>query len=177
MPLAAGSHVGRIRIDALLGAGGMGEVYRGWDEKLERAVALKSITSERRLSPALRARFLREARVLSKLDHPNICRIWDVLELVDGDWLGLELIDGPTLRARIENGLPRQEAIAIALQVARVLAVAHGRGIIHRDLKPDNVMQTASGTVKVLDFGLARAVEADYAETTSSDAEPFDLDK
>ena len=177
MPLEVGSHVGRIRIDALLGAGGMGEVYRGWDEKLERAVALKSITSERRLSPALRSRFLREARVLSKLDHPNICRIWDVLELVDGDWLVLELIDGPTLRERIEQGLGRQEAIAIALEVARVLAVAHGRGIIHRDLKPDNVMQTAGGTVKVLDFGLARAVEADYAEPTSPDAEPFDLEK
>ena len=177
VPLAAGSHVGRIRIDALLGAGGMGEVYRGWDEKLERAVAVKSITSERRLSPALRARFLREARVLSKLDHPNICRIWDVLELVDGDWLVLELIDGPTLRERIEKGLSRQESIEIALEVARVLAVAHGRGIIHRDLKPDNVMQTASGVVKVLDFGLARAVEADYADPSATDAEPMDLEK
>jgi len=177
MPLAVGSHVGRIRIDALLGAGGMGEVYRGWDEKLERAVALKSITSERRLSPALRARFLREARVLSKLDHPNICRIWDVLELVDGDWLVLELIDGPTLRERMDKGLSRQESVEIALEIARVLAVAHGRGIIHRDLKPENVMQTASGVVKVLDFGLARAVEAEYAEPSAAEAEAFDLEK
>lgn len=177
MPLAIGSYVGRIRIDALLGAGGMGEVYRGWDEKLERAVALKSITSERRLSPALRTRFLREARVLSKLDHPNICRIWDVLELVDGDWLVLELIDGPTLRERMERDLPKQEAIEIALEIARVLAVAHGRGIIHRDLKPENVMQTTGGVVKVLDFGLARAVEAEYASETSVDGEPIDLEK
>jgi len=178
MPLAVGTHVGRIRIDALLGAGGMGEVYRGWDEKLERAVALKSITSERRLSPTLRARFLREARVLSKLDHPNICRIWDVLELADGDWLVLELIDGPTLRERMDKGLTRQQSIEIALEVARVLAVAHGRGIIHRDLKPENVMQTSGGVVKVLDFGLARAVEAEYADPAAAEeAELLDLEK
>jgi tetratricopeptide (TPR) repeat protein len=177
MPLAVGSHVGRIRIDALLGAGGMGEVYRGWDDKLERAVALKSITSERRLSPALRARFLREARVLSRLDHPNICRIWDVLELADGDWLVLELIDGPTMRERMDKGLSRQESVEIALEIARVLAVAHGRGIIHRDLKPENVMQTSSGVVKVLDFGLARAVEAEYGEPSEAEAEVLDLEK
>ncbi len=175
--LPIGSYVGRIRIEALLGAGGMGEVYRGWDEKLERTVALKSITSERRLSPQLRTRFLREARVLSKLDHPNICRIWDVMELVDGDWLVLELIDGPTLRERIEQGLSKQESVEIALEIARVLAMAHGRGIIHRDLKPENVMQTSSGDVKVLDFGLARAVEAEYADPALVEAAAVDLEK
>jgi tetratricopeptide (TPR) repeat protein len=172
MPLPNGARVGRIRIDSLLGSGGMGEVYRGWDERLERPVALKSIHPDKRVSPALRARFLREARVLSRLDHPNICRIWDVLELPDGDWLVLELIEGATLRQRIERGLPRAEAVRIALDIARVLALAHGRGIIHRDLKPDNVMITSDGVVKVLDFGLARAIADDYAAGTAPLAEP-----
>jgi tetratricopeptide (TPR) repeat protein len=170
MPLPNGAYVGRIRIESLLGAGGMGEVYRGWDERLERPVALKSIHPDKRLSPALRARFLREARVLSKLDHPNICRIWDVLELADGDWLVLELIDGITLHEQIERGIDRAEALRIALQVARVLRLAHGRGIIHRDLKPDNVMLTAAGEVKVLDFGLARAVDAEYGDPAEREA-------
>ncbi len=158
MPLPPGTRLGRIRIDALLGAGGMGEVYRGFDEKLERTVALKVIHSDKRLSAAMRNRFLREARVLSKLDHPNICRIYDVLERDDGDYLVLEYVEGVTLRDRLEQPLARKEALGIALQIARVLAVTHGRGVVHRDLKPDNVMLTPSGQVKVLDFGLARGV-------------------
>jgi len=151
--------IGRIRVEALLGSGGMGEVYRGWDEKLERAVALKVVHSDKRLNAAMRARFLREARVLSRLDHPNICRLYDVLEREDGDYLVLELVEGTTLRARMENGLSKSEAVDVALQVARVLAATHARGIVHRDLKPDNVMITAEGVVKVLDFGLARATD------------------
>jgi tetratricopeptide (TPR) repeat protein len=158
MPLDPGSRIGRIRIDAMLGAGGMGEVYRGWDEKLERAVALKVIHAEKRFSPAVRTRFLREARTLSKLDHPNISRIYDVLEREDGDYLVLELVEGTTLRERLATPVPKTEALRIALQVARVLTVTHARGIIHRDLKPDNIMLTGDGSVKVLDFGLARNV-------------------
>ncbi len=150
--------IGRIRVDALLGTGGMGEVYRGWDEKLERAVALKVVHADKRLSAAVRGRFLREARVLSQLDHPHICRIYDVLERDDGDYLVLELVDGTTLRERIVS-LPRAQALDVTLQVARVLATTHTRGIVHRDLKPDNIMLTPSGDVKVLDFGLARAVD------------------
>ncbi|HKR63324.1 MAG TPA: serine/threonine-protein kinase, partial [Thermoanaerobaculia bacterium] len=157
MALEPGSRIGRIRIDALLGTGGMGEVYRGWDEKLERAVALKVVHADKRLSAAMHHRFLREARVLSKLDHPNICRIYDVLEREDGDYLVLELVEGATLRARLHE-LSRSEAIGVALDVARVLAVTHARAIVHRDLKPDNIMITPAGQVKVLDFGLARAI-------------------
>ncbi|HYC91449.1 MAG TPA: protein kinase [Thermoanaerobaculia bacterium] len=159
MPLETGMRIGRIRVDALLGAGGMGEVWRGWDEKLERAVALKVIHADKRVHAFVRARFLREARVLSQLDHPNICRIYDVLERDDGDYLVLELVEGTTLRARIEAGLTKAEALDVALQVARVLAVTHARGIVHRDLKPENIMLTPQGQVKVLDFGLARPVD------------------
>ena len=146
--------IGRIRIDALLGTGGMGEVYRGWDEKLERAVALKVVHADKRFSAAMRNRFLREARVLSQLDHPNICRIYDVLEREDRDYLVLEFVEGTTLRDR---KLSRREALDAALQVARVLTETHARGIVHRDLKPDNIMLTGR-QVKVLDFGLARPV-------------------
>jgi len=135
------AHIGRIRIDAVLGSGGMGTVYRGFDERLERAVALKRIHADKRRSPALRARFMREARVLSKLDHQNICRIYDVIEAGDADYLVLELIDGVTLRERLAS-LPREEALRIAVQIVRVLELAHGQGIVHRDLKPDNVMIT-----------------------------------
>src|SRR5919108_5368434 len=120
MPLEPGMRIGRIRVEALLGTGGMGEVYRGWDEKLERAVALKVVHADKRLHAAMRARFLREARVLSRLDHPNICRLYDVLEREDGDYLVLELVEGTTLRARMERGLSKPEAIDVALQVARV---------------------------------------------------------
>src|ERR1051325_1902060 len=110
--LQPGERIGRIRVDALLGAGGMGEVYRGRDERLERDVALKSIPADRRSYPAVRARFVREARALSKFEHPNICRIYDVVEREDGDYFVLELIDGVSLRERIRH-LKRDESIAI----------------------------------------------------------------
>jgi tetratricopeptide (TPR) repeat protein len=171
VPLQLGSRLGRIRIDALIGVGGMGSVYRGFDERLERAVAVKEVHAKG--SAAMRTRFLREARALSQLDHPNICRIHDVLERADGDYLILELIEGETLRERMARGIDRGEVLRVMAQVARVLVVAHARGIIHRDLKPDNIMLTTGGEVKVLDFGLARfsgdapaeipAVEHDFA--------------
>lgn len=138
----------------------MGEVYRGWDERLERRVAVKVIRSPKLLHDAARVRFLREARLLSKLDHPNICRIYDVIEDESGSYLVLELIEGRTLRAAF-NEIDAAAAVRIAETVARVLAFAHERHIIHRDLKPDNIMLTAAGEVKVLDFGLARLVQQD----------------
>ena len=181
MPLEPGMRIGRIRVEALLGSGGMGEVYRGWDEKLERAVALKVVHADKRLNAEMRARFLREARVLSRLDHPNICRLYDVLEREDGDYLVLELVEGTTLRTRMENGVSKSEAVDVALQVARVLAATHARGIVHRDLKPDNVMITADGVVKVLDFGLARATDevtgAPMREATQIDFDSDDVEK
>jgi tetratricopeptide (TPR) repeat protein len=171
MPFQPGDHIGRIRIEGILGAGGMGEVYRGFDERLERAVAVKVIHADRRVA-AMRARFLREARVLSQLDHPNICRIYDVVEQPEGDCLVLELVEGRTLREHLaQRKLSAGEALRIALKIAGVLAAAHARGIIHRDLKPDNVMITNAGEVKVLDFGLARLADAPNATPTDGDAD------
>lgn len=147
--------VGQFRILKTLGVGGMGEVFAARDERLDRTVALKSIRAERRMSRSARGRFVREARVLSLLEHPNICRLYDFLESRDRDYLVLELIDGEPLSARAA-GLTRGEKLRVAGDVARALVAAHGAGVIHRDLKPDNIMITRSGEAKVLDFGIAR---------------------
>jgi len=168
----AGAHVGRIRIDALLGAGGMGEVYRGWDERLERTVAVKVLHGDKRLTPSLRGRILREAKVLSRLDHPNICRIYDVIERDDADYLVLEFVEGHDLRVAMQQGLTRAESLRIALQIASVLVDAHAHGIVHRDLKPENVMITPAGEVKVLDFGIARLVDMETHVASSPIAAP-----
>jgi len=171
-PVAVGDRIGNIRIIEVLGAGGMGKVYVGFDETLQRKVALKAIGWRLRLRPEVRARFLREARILSQLEHPNICRIYDYLTHGDSELLVLELIDGPTLSQVIADGLGFQRKLEIAGKIAEVLAAAHSEGIVHRDLKPDNVMLTRAGEVKVLDFGLARAVEA---ETGEGDPPPRDV--
>ena len=162
-----------------LGRGGMGEVYNGFDETLKRRVALKAIRAEHRLSPQARTRFLREAQILSQLDHPQICRIFDYVEGPDADYLVLEFIEGRSLRAAMRNGLEPARTLRIAEQVVEVLAVAHAAGVVHRDLKPDNVMVTSAGEVKVLDFGLARSRDSgDGAEEPASTTEataPADL--
>jgi serine/threonine protein kinase len=135
----------------------MGDVYAGYDEKLDRKVALKVLHAENRLEAEARERLLREARALSKLDHPNICRIHDYIESDDVDLLVLEYIDGKTVQDVItDQKLSRAEKLRIAISVADVLVAAHRLGIIHRDLKPENVMLTRQGEIKVLDFGLAR---------------------
>ena len=136
----------------------MGEVYVGFDETLKRRVALKAIHSEHRLHAESKTRFLREAQILSQLDHPNICRVYDYIEDEAGDWLILELIEGKSLRPALEGGLDWAARLKIAEQIADVLVVTHAAGVVHRDLKPGNVMITVSGDVKVLDFGLARSV-------------------
>jgi serine/threonine protein kinase len=138
----------------------MGAVYVGFDETLERKVALKAI-QEGKLGAEARARFLREARVLSQLDHPGICQIYDYLEGEDRDLLVLELIEGESLKRVIAGKADEATRMRIAAEILDVLAATHGQGIIHRDLKPSNVMVTRKGGVKVLDFGLARPTQED----------------
>lgn len=154
-----GKKVGNIQIQELLGQGGMGSVYAGFDEKLLREVAVKVIRSDR-LGPVTRARFLREARALSQLQHPNICVIYGYLERDDEDLLVLERIRGRGLRQALDEGLAYGEKLRIAEQVAEALVAAHSKGIIHRDLKMANVMLTTGGTAKVLDFGLAYSIDS-----------------
>lgn len=166
-----GSQIGSIRIVDQLGEGGMGSIFVGFDEKLQREVALKSIRSDR-LDDDARVRLLYEARVLSQLEHPNICRIYDFIDSEEGDFLVLELVQGKTLRQALGEALPLSERLDIAEQVARALIAAHSKGIIHRDLKLDNVMLTPSGRVKVLDFGLARALDQEPPPPASASPSP-----
>ncbi len=173
-----GETVGHIRIRRLIGEGGMGAVYAGFDEKLRREVAVKAIRADR-VDGETRARLLREARLLSQLDHPNICRIHDYLEGESSDYLVLELIRGEELRRALDEGLDPALKLRIAEQVARTLAAAHAKGIIHRDLKPANVMLTTEVEgpgvgVKVLDFGLARSEQPNPGEWQTGDFAPID---
>ncbi|MFZ5786868.1 MAG: serine/threonine-protein kinase, partial [Acidobacteriota bacterium] len=155
-----GSTVRGIRLVDELARGGMGEVYLGFDERLQRKVAVKAIRGDRRLDAVARARFLREARVLSQLEHANICRLYDLIESDDRDYLVMELAQGKSLRALIGTGMPRERRLAVAMQVADALVAAHALSVVHRDLKPENVVVGEDGEVKVLDFGLARPARA-----------------
>ncbi len=168
-----GTTVGRIRITDTLGEGGMGEVYVGYDETLKREVALKAIRDERRLDAETKARFLREARILSQLDHPGICRIHEFIEGDDDtDFLVLELISGKNLKDALKDELDPWHKLVIAEKVADALAAAHAKGVAHRDLKPENVMLTTEGEVKVLDFGLALNVDEQLTSMASADGAP-----
>lgn len=153
-----GATIGPIRIEDRIGLGGMGEVYRGFHERLERRVAVKTIRADQRLSGEVKARFLREARLLSKLGHPGICQVYDLMETPEADFLVLEYVDGKTLKELAASGLPHERRLRLCEQIATALAAAHREKIVHRDLKADNVMVTPRGEVKVLDFGIARSV-------------------
>src|SRR5215203_871168 len=160
MNLPAGTRIGPYEILSVIGAGGMGEVYRARDAKLNRDVAIKVLLPNVVADPARIARFQREAQVLASLNHPNIANIYGAEESNGVTALVLELVEGEDLAERIARGpIPLDEALPIARQVAEALAAAHELGIIHRDLKPANVKVRADGTVKVLDFGLAKAIE------------------
>ena len=162
MSLTKGARLGSYEIVAPLGAGGMGEVYRARDTKLRRDVAIKVLPAAVASDPDRLARFEREARVLASLNHANIAAIYGVEDSGDVRGLVLELVDGPTLADRIRAGrLPHGEAVSIARQIADALEAAHDQGIVHRDLKPANIKVRGDGTVKVLDFGLARLVATD----------------
>ena len=161
MALASGTHLGTYEVIGLLGAGGMGEVYRARDTKLGRHVALKTLPDRLTHDAERLARFRREAHVLAALNHPHIAGIYGFEEADGQRFLVLELVEGETLAARLEQGpLPVGEALAIAREIAEALEAAHEKGIIHRDLKPANIALTPHDRVKVLDFGLAKAADA-----------------
>ena len=160
MPLQPGTSLGPYAVTALIGEGGMGQVYQATDTKLNRQVALKILPEAFASDPDRLARFQREAQVLASLNHPNIAQIHGIEEAEDTRALVLELVEGPTLADRIAQGaIPIDEALPIAKQIAEALEVAHEQGIIHRDLKPANIKVREDGTVKVLDFGLAKALD------------------
>jgi eukaryotic-like serine/threonine-protein kinase len=160
MSPAIGARLGSYEIRSLLGAGGMGEVFRAYDSKLGREVALKTLPALVALDPDRLARFKREAQVLASLNHPNIAAIYGFEDSGSVQALVLELVPGPTLAERIAEGpIPTDEVLTIAKQICDALEAAHEQGIIHRDLKPANIKVRADGTVKVLDFGLAKALE------------------
>ncbi|HZI95476.1 MAG TPA: protein kinase [Patescibacteria group bacterium] len=157
MPLAPGTRLGPYEILAPLGAGGMGEVYRARDTRLNRSVAIKVLPAHLSSNPDVRLRFEREARAVSSLNHPNICTLHDIGSQDGVDYLVLEHLEGETLAARLQKGpMPTAELLRCAIEIADALDRAHRQGLIHRDLKPGNIMLTKSGA-KLLDFGLARA--------------------
>ena len=164
MSLAPGARLGTYEIVALIGAGGMGEVYRARDGKLTRDVALKILPPLFARDPERLARFTREANLLATLNHPNIAAIYGFEPSEHSPALVLEMVEGPTLADRIERGpIPLEDALPIARQIAEALEAAHAQGIVHRDLKPANIKVRDDGTVKVLDFGLAKAMAVDSA--------------
>jgi serine/threonine protein kinase len=156
--------IGAFRVVRTLGEGGMGTVFEAFDDRLNRRVAIKSIRGDFRLNEGAKARFLREARMLSSIEHPNICRLYEFIENDAGGFIVLEFVEGMSLRAAgKQHGW--SERLRIAESIASVLVAAHASGIVHRDLKPDNVMLSSEGVVKVLDFGLARQVGAPRDDT------------
>src|SRR5262245_57309244 len=160
MVLTAGSRVGAYEITGAIGAGGMGEVYRATDSRLKREVALKVLRASVAQDAERVARFQREAEVLAALNHPHIAQIYGIEEAGGATSLVMELVEGEDLAARIARGpIALDEALSIARQVADALEAAHDRGIVHRDLKPANIKLRPDGTVKVLDFGLARETQ------------------
>ncbi len=157
MALAPGTHLGPYEILAPLGAGGMGEVYRARDIRLDRTVAIKVLPQHLADTPEARQRFEREARAVSALNHPHICTLHDVGSQDGTDYLVMEYLEGETLAARLEKGpLPLDLVLKYGVEIADALDKAHRQGIIHRDLKPGNIMLTKSGA-KLVDFGLAKA--------------------
>jgi len=167
MPLTPGTRLGPYEIQSPLGAGGMGEVYRAHDSRLGRDVAIKVLPQHLSSTPELKARFEREAKSVSQLNHPNICVLYDIGREGDQDFLVMELVDGETLEQRLTRGpLNLPELLKIGSEVAGALDKAHRAGIVHRDLKPGNIMLTKSGS-KLMDFGLARATQGGISTSSN----------
>ena len=157
MTLSARTRLGPYEISSPLGAGGMGEVYKATDTRLDRTVAIKVLPEHVAADPDLKQRFEREAKTLAALSHPHICPVLDVGSQDGIDFLVMEYLEGDTLEQRLKRGaLPLDQALQIGIQIADALAAAHRAGIVHRDLKPGNIMLTKRGA-KLLDFGLAKA--------------------
>ena len=169
MPLTSGVHLGPYEIFSLLGAGGMGEVYRGRDPRLGRDVAIRVLPANASSDPGRLQRFEQEARAAAALNHPNLLAVYDVGVHDGAPYIVSELLEGQTLRARLSNGpIPVRTALDYAVQIAHGLAAAHEKGIVHRDLKPDNVFVTPDGRVKILDFGLAKLIDQESTGVVSS---------
>ena len=168
MALRPGTTLGPYAVTAKIGEGGMGEVYRARDTKLDRDVALKVLPEAFTADPDRLARFEREAKVLASLNHPNIAAIYGLEQTDETKALVLELVEGPTLADRIKEGpIPVDEALPIAKQIAEALEAAHEQGIIHRDLKPANIKLRDDGTVKVLDFQVGDGVQPEASGPAS----------
>jgi eukaryotic-like serine/threonine-protein kinase len=168
MAITPGTKLGPYEIHSPLGAGGMGEVYRAKDIRLDRTVAIKVLASHLSSSPELKQRMEREARAISSLNHPHICQLYDIGSQDSIGFLVMEFLEGETLAERLRKGaLPLNETLKIAIAVAEALAVAHRHGIVHRDLKPGNIMLTKGGA-KLMDFGLAKSAGAGFPAGTSS---------
>jgi eukaryotic-like serine/threonine-protein kinase len=173
MSLLPGTRLGPYEIIVAIGAGGMGEVYRATDSNLKRSVAIKVLPALVAGDADRLARFQREAEVLAALNHPNIAAIYGLEKTPDLTALVMELVEGDDLSQRIASGpIPLDEALPMAKQIAEALEAAHEQGIIHRDLKPANIKVRADGTVKVLDFGLAKAMEPATGSSPSMSMSP-----
>src|SRR5688572_4391235 len=169
MAVTQGTRIGVYEVTSQLGEGGMGVVFRAKDTKLLRDVALKVLPDHFADDPDRLGRLQREAQVLASLNHPNIAQIYGLEQASSSGCIVMELVEGETLSDRLQNGpIPLDESIAIARQIVDGLAAAHERGIVHRDLKPANIKLTRNGTVKVLDFGLAKAVGNSGANSNPS---------
>jgi serine/threonine protein kinase len=178
MALAAGFRLGPYEILAPLGSGGMGEVYRARDTRLDRTVAIKVLPPHLASDPQFRERFDREAHAIAALNHPHSCTLHDVGNHEGVAFLVMEYLEGETLAARLENGaaLPLERTLGFAVEIADALDKAHRAGIVHRDVKPGNIMLTQAG-VKMLDFGLAKATAPEMANAglSSLPTAPADL--
>src|SRR5215471_11277655 len=176
-----GQVLGHYRIEAKLGEGGMGVVYRAFDTHLDRPVAIKILRADATTSPERKRRFVQEAKAASALNHPNIIHIYDISSSDGTDFIAMEFVSGKTLDHLIgKSGLPLRETLKYSIQMADALARAHSAGIVHRDLKPANIMVAEDGRVKLLDFGLAKLTEttedSDAATATMTAQQPLETE-
>ena len=167
--ISSGQEIGSYKVLGLIGRGGMGEVYKAQDTRLDRTVALKLLVPEAARGREAKQRLLREARATSALNHPNIVTIYSIEEAKDFDYIVMEYVDGDTLASRIDSqSLELTDVLEVGIQIAEALQAAHTIGVIHRDVKPSNVLITSGGQIKLVDFGVAKIVSRVGGESTTS---------